>query len=98
MMIECSFKYFKNTTSYGIFISFPRTQMVKNLPTALQETQFQSLSVWKIRWRREWVLTPVFLPRKFPWIDEPGRLQSMASQRVRHTERIPFASLSIYTQ
>ena len=25
------------------------------------------------------------LPWRFPWTEEPGRLQSMESQRVRHT-------------
>jgi len=35
---------------------------VKNLP-AMQETQVRS-SVRKIRWRREWLSTPVFLPRE----------------------------------
>ena len=28
--------------------------------------------------------TPVFLPGEFPWTEEPGGLQSMGSQRVRH--------------
>ena len=28
--------------------------------------------------------TPVFLPREFPWTEEPDRLQSMGSQRVGH--------------
>ena len=36
--------------------------MVKNLP-AIQETQ---IWVGKIPWRREWLPTPVFLPREFP--------------------------------
>ena len=27
---------------------------------------------------------PVLLPGKIPWTEEPGRLQSMGSQRVRH--------------
>ena len=26
----------------------------------------------------------VFLPGEFPWTEEPGRLQSMGLQRVRH--------------
>ena len=34
--------------------------MVKNLP-AMQETQVQSLD-GNISWRKEWLLTPVFLP------------------------------------
>ena len=28
--------------------------------------------------------TPVFLPGESPWSEEPGGLQSMGSQRVRH--------------
>ena len=37
-------------------------------------------------WRRKWQPTPVFLPREFPWTGEPGRLQSMGSQRVGHDQ------------
>ena len=62
-------------------------QMVKNLP-AIQETW-----VGKIPWRRELLPTPVFLEKamaphsstpawKIPWMEEPGRLQSMGSLRV----------------
>ena len=28
--------------------------------------------------------TPAFLPRESPWTEEPGGLQSMGLQRVRH--------------
>ena len=40
--------------------------------------------VGKIPWRRKWQPTPVVLPGKIPWTEDPGRLQSMGSQRVRH--------------
>ena len=40
--------------------------------------------VGKIPWRRAWQSTPVFLPGECPWTEEPGGLQSMRSQRVRH--------------
>ena len=40
--------------------------------------------VGKTPWRRAWQPTPVFLPGECPWTEEPGRLQSMGSQRVRH--------------
>ena len=40
--------------------------------------------VRKIPWRRKWQLTPVLLLGKIPWTEEPGRLQPMGSQRVRH--------------
>ena len=32
----------------------------------------------------EEMATPVFLPGKIPWIEEPGGLQFMGSQRVGH--------------
>ena len=53
-------------------------QTVKNLPL-MQETW-----IGKIPWRRAWQPTPVFLPGESPWTGEPGRLQSMELQRVRH--------------
>ena len=40
--------------------------------------------VKKIPWRRAWQPTPVFLPGKSPWTEEPGSLQSMGLQRVGH--------------
>ena len=42
------------------------------------------LWVGKIPWRRKWQLTPVFLPGKIPWTEEPGGLQSMRLRRVGH--------------
>jgi len=38
--------------------------------------------VGKIPWRKARQPTPVFLPGESPWAEEPGRLQSMGSQRV----------------
>ena len=35
-------------------------------------------------WRRQWHPTPVFLPRESPRTEEPGRSQSMESQRFGH--------------
>ena len=49
--------------------------------------------VGKIPWRSAWQSTPVFLPRKSPWTEEPGGLQSMGLQRVDTTEQ-----LSTHTQ
>ena len=57
----------------------------------LQETQVQS-RVGKMPWRRRWQPTP-----EIPWTEEPGRLQSMGSQRVRHDSATnQQLSLSIY--
>ena len=41
------------------------------------------LWVAKIPWRRKWQPTPVFAWR-IPWTEEPGGLQPMEMQRVRH--------------
>ena len=40
--------------------------------------------IGKIPWIREWQPNPVFLPGESPWTEEPGGLQSIGSQRVRH--------------
>ena len=63
-------------------------QMVKCLPT-VRETRVRSL-IGKTPWRRKWQPTLVLLPRKIPWVEELGGLQSMGSQRVGHDERLHF--------
>ena len=40
--------------------------------------------VGQIPWRRAWQPTPVFLPGESPWTEDPGGLQSTASQRAEH--------------
>ena len=58
--------------------------MVKNLPT-MQETWAGSLDQEEGNgWSMEWLHTPVFLPGESPWTEEPGGLQSMGLQRVKH--------------
>ena len=44
--------------------------------------------------RRQWQPTPVLLPGKIPWTEEPGRLQSMGSIWVGHDW---VTSLSLFT-
>ena len=57
-------------------------QMVKCLP-AMQETQVQSLG-WEDLLEKETATHSNTLAWKIPWTEEPGRLQSMGSQRVGH--------------
>ena len=40
--------------------------------------------VRKMPWRRKWQPTPVFLAEEALWTEEPGGLQSLGLQRVRH--------------
>ena len=56
--------------------------MVKRLPT-MQETQVQSLG-WEDPLEKEMVTHSSILAWKILWMEEPGRLQSMGLQRVRH--------------
>ena len=41
--------------------------------------------VVKIPWRRKWQPTPVFLPGKIPWTEEPGGLQSLGGHKEEDT-------------
>ena len=57
-------------------------QMVKNLP-AMQETWVRSLSQ-EDPLEKEMATHSGTLAWKIPWTKNPGRLQSMGSQRVRY--------------
>ena len=57
-------------------------QTVKNLP-AMQETQFQSLGR-EDPLEKGMATHSSILALRIPWTEEPGRLQSMWSQRVGH--------------
>ena len=64
------------------FMTFLVVQTVKRLPT-MQETQVQSLSR-KDLLEKKMATNSSILAWKIPWMEEPGRLQSMGSQRVGH--------------
>ena len=57
-------------------------QMVKCLP-AMRETQVQFLGR-EDPLEKEMTIHSSSLAWKIPWTEEPGRLQSMGSQRVGH--------------
>ena len=56
--------------------------MVKCLPV-LREIQVQSLG-WEDPLEKEMATHSSILAWRIPWIEEPGRLQSMGLQRVGH--------------
>ena len=56
--------------------------MVKNLP-AVQETQVQSMG-WEDPLKKEMATHSSILAWGIPWTEEPGRLQFVEYQRVRH--------------
>ena len=57
-------------------------QTVENLP-AMQDTQVQSLGLEDLL-KKEVATHSSILAWRIPWAEEPGRLQSTESQRVRH--------------
>ena len=57
-------------------------QRLKHLP-GMQETWVRSLG-WEDPLETEMATHSSTLAWKFPWREEPGRLQSMGSQRVGH--------------
>ena len=75
----------KLNREYYVILGFPSGSPVKNT-TARQELQEMQVHLWvgTIPWRRAWQPTPVFLPGESYGQEEPGRLQSKGSQRVRN--------------
>ena len=70
-----------------LFVSCPKfppgvAQTVKHL-SAMQETRVQSLG-WEDPLEKEMAIHSRTIAWKIPWTEEPGRLQSMGSQRVGH--------------
>ena len=65
-------------------------QTVKNLP-AMQETQIRSLGREDPLAKGMDTLSSI-LARKIPWTEEPGRLQSMGSQRVGTMSRTQLSN------
>ena len=62
--------------------NFPDGSAVKNFP-AMQEIWVPSMGR-EDPLGKEMVTHSSFLAWKMPWTEEPGRLQSMGSQRVGH--------------
>ena len=61
---------------------FPVAKMVKNLP-AMQETRVRPLG-WEVPLEKGMAIHSSILDWRIPRTENPGGLQSMASQRVGH--------------
>ena len=57
-------------------------QRIKRLPP-MRETQVRSLG-WEDPLEKEMATQSSILAWRIPWTKEPGRLQSMGLQRIRH--------------
>ena len=79
--------YQKSGNNNSTSINEALTSMCKDFPGgAVIKNLLANLLPWvrKIPWSKKWQPTPVFLPGKIPWTEEPGGQQSMGSQRGRH--------------
>ena len=68
--------------SQELFWASHVTQLVKNLP-AMLETWVRFLG-WEDPLEKEMATHSSTLAWRIPWTEEPGRLQSIGSQRVGH--------------
>ena len=66
-------------------MGFSGGSVVKKLPANTCKCRRSEFNpwVWKIP-EKEMAIHSSILAWELPWIEEPGRLQSMGSQRVRH--------------
>ena len=77
-----SFPHYILLPPYYFSAFWLRLQTVKHLFT-MWETQVQSLD-WEDSLEKEMAIHSSTSAWKIPWTEEPGRLQSMGSQRVGH--------------
>ena len=68
---------------HSIYIDFAGGSGIKRLHT-MWETRVQSLG-WEDPLEKEMATHSSSLAREIPWTEEPDGLQSMESQRARHT-------------
>ena len=73
---------YNNDSRVGVSDRIMVAQMIKRLP-AMWETQVCSSS-WEDPLEKEMATHSSTLAWKIPWIEEPGRLQSIGSQRIGH--------------
>ena len=76
------FRLWGRTESDTIEATSRVAQTVKRLST-MRETRVRSLG-WEDPLEKEMAIHSRTIDWKIPWTEEPGRLQSMGSQRVEH--------------
>ena len=80
----------RGNTPRHILIKLKKTKHKEQILKAVREKQqithkgipiriTTDLSIETLQARRQWPPTPVLLPGKIPWMEEPGRLHSMGS-------------------
>ena len=80
--MRCYNHFFWFWFSKNLVLIFPVAQMIKNLP-AMQETQVRSLGL-EDPLEKGMAVHSSILAWRIPWTEEPGGLQSVGLQRIRH--------------
>ena len=85
-----SFLWLNNIPLYSMFWGFPGDASGKEPTCQCRRHKRLRSDSWvrKIPWRRKWQPTPVLLPWKIPWTEEPDVLRSVGSQRVDTTTHV----------
>ena len=74
-----------------VILGFPCGASGKELACQCRRCKRPGFDPWvrKILWRRAWQPTPVFLPGKIPWTEEPGGLyRPWGHKELDMTERL----------
>ena len=70
---------------YRLLQSFPGGSVVKNLPAVQEKQEMRVRSLgWEDPLEEEMATYSSILAWRITWAEEPGMLQSMGPQRVRH--------------
>ena len=72
--------YSMNMCTLLVKMGLPRWLSVKESACQCRKLRFDPWSR-KIPWRKKWQPTPILLPGKTPWTEEPGGLELMETQR-----------------
>ena len=75
-------KSWTRLSDFTFTFSIAEASLRKN-PPAMQETRVRSLG-WENPLEKEMAIQSSTIAWKIPWTEEPGRLQSLGSQRVGH--------------
>ena len=92
--LGCELDQFKGYLWVSLVRASLVAQRLKHTP-AMQETWVRSLG-WEDSWEKEMATHSSILAWRSPWMEEPGGLQSMGSQRVGHDWATSFMSFSCY--
>ena len=69
---------------YAAFFDFPGGANGKEPICQCRKWKSHGFDPWvrKIPWKRAWQPAPVFFPGESPWMEEPGGLKSIESQKA----------------